>query len=435
VVAVFAVAAGAFAAVNLAAGGRTGAASPEAAVEQFFGALADEDLIGMLEVLDTGERDVLIAFVSQLESDLSRLGITEDVDLGDVPGIDFEVEGLQVSSVELTTGLSEVTIDAGWLSYRTEPESVPIGEVLRDLIEANDGEVDIREERDQADLGQTEDFFLVAVESGGRWHLSLSFTIAEYARRDAGLEVPSLDAGVVPQGGSDPEDAVRQFVDAAADLDLERMIALLPPDEMRALQAYAPLFLEDAQADLEQFRLEEGFSMSIDELELEADSVEGATRVVPTAGSLSLDTYDGDLTVSYRDGCTEFAGELAADVEEELGDDQVCFDDVDELDLGISDEAAAELRELGSLIADFRAGVVVVERDGAYYVDPLRTVSDLLLQAFAGIERSDLEEGGILYRLFTGELALFEDGIQELDDWDDGRGSRSCAPSDDPEDC
>lgn len=412
-VAVLALVAGIFAVVNLTAGGQSGAASPEDATRSFFDAASDEDLVGMLEMLDPAERDVMLDLVRQLESELSRLGITENMDLRNVPGFDLEIEGLQVSTTELGPGVTEVALTGGAVAYKTEPESVPIGDVLRDLIEADGGEVDIREDGGQTRIEEeSEEAFLVATESNGRWHLSLAFTIAEYARRDAGLRLPDFNGGVTPQGAASAEDAVRQLVDAAAALDVGRTIALLPPDQMRALQVYAPLFLDDARQSAADLRAEEGFEMQIEGLELDTSSVQGGTRVVPTAATVTVTTYDGTSTFSWADSCIEVSGYLAEDFEEDFGDTTACFDDVvDDMGSELSDDAEEELRELFSLFEEFQPGVVVVERDGGFYVDPLRTYSDVMFQMFEDVERADLEEGGILYRLFAGELTL-------LDEWD-----------------
>jgi hypothetical protein len=403
VVSVLALLAAGFAAVNLSAGGRTGAASPEGAAERFFDSVGDEDLVGVLEVLDPAERDVMMPFVQTLGAELSRLGLTEDVNLQDVPGFDLEIEGLELDTQQLAPGIEEIAITGGVLRSTTEPDAVPVGDVLRDLIVANGGEVDIAQTSEETQLGG-EDAFFIVTETDGRWHISMFFTIAEYARRDAGMAMPDLGAGVVPRGGSSPEDAVRQFADAAAGLDLERMISLLPPDEARALQTYAPLFLDDAQEDVEEFRFEEGFELTVDDLDLTVGPVDGGVRVVPLAGRFTLVTDEGDMTMAYGDGCIEVSGELAQDVEDDLGSTRVCAEDVEGLVDDLSSQEEADLRELGALFENVQPGIVVVERDGAYYVDPLRTFGDLWFQLFAGVEREDLEQGGILYRLFTGEL-------------------------------
>jgi hypothetical protein len=414
---VLAVLAGGFAVVNLRAT-PSGAASPEAAVEKFFDAVSDEDLIGVLEMLDPGERSVMVPFVQRLASELDRLEITDGLDPDDVNGLDIEVEGLEVVPQELGPGVAEVAVTGGSFRIATQPEAVPVGDVLRDIVEANGGEIDIPREQDQASVSDEDGLFLVTTETNGRWHLSLGFTIAEYARRDAGLDLPDLAGGVEPQGAPSAEAAVSEFVDAAAGLDLERMISLLPPDEMRALQVYAPLFLEDAQADVEDFREDEEFDLTVDELDLETSDIDGGTRVIPTGGTITVRDYTGESTVSYRDGCLEVTGAAEEDFEDDFGDTRVCTDELAGSGSGLSEEDEAEIAELGALFADFEPGVVAVERNGAWYVDPLRTVGDLGTQVLAGIDREDLEEGGILYRLFTGELFDSSFVLPEYEEYD-----------------
>ena len=393
VVTVFVLITGGFAVVNLTSGGQGGSSTPE----------ANEDLIGVLEVLDPAERDVMMPFVQNLESELSRLAITEDVDLSDVPGFDIQLDGLDVSSTELQPGMAEVDVNGGELSFSTQPDSIPVGEVLQNIIEANGGDTRIEATHDEVNLDE-EDLFFVATETDGRWHVSVFFTIAEYARRDEGLDLPTLGQGVQPQGAPSAEDAVRQMVDAATNLDLERMIALLPPDEMRALQTYAPLFLDDAQQSLDEYRTDEGFDIRVDGLELESSAVEGGTRVVPTAGTVTIGTDEGDVAVSLSDNCIEVSGDLATDFEDEFGGTRVCADDLGDLGGDLTPQEEADLRELGQLFGGLRPGLVVVERDGAFYVDPLLSTSDLVFQLFSGIKREDLEEGGVLFRLFTDDM-------------------------------
>jgi hypothetical protein len=436
VVSVLALVAAGFAVVNLQAGGQAGAESPEAAVEEMFGAIADEDAIGVMEEMVPAERDVLRSWFEDLESNLSELGILDDVDLGDVGGVDLEVEGsgggadvevdgLQTSSEEVMPGVSRVTITGGRLSFETVPDAVPVGDVLEGLIEANGGEVDIRRSSDEVDFAEeaedeyADPVFLVANEVDGRWYLSLSYTIAEYARLDSCEDVPAEGSGVAPQGAASAEEAASEFLTAAADLDVERVISLLPPDSMGALQQYAPLFLDDAEEEVEEMIDDEGYEASVDGLEFDTAGVDGGTRVVPTAGTGTFTTDDGDVTVSIEDRCIEATGDVGDDMEDELGTSVVCQDDLAEgLGDELTEEEQAELEELGALFTDYEAGLVVVERDGAYYVDPLRTFSDLTLQLFDGVDRADLEEGGILYRVFTGESVLFEDDYDDYDDED-----------------
>ena len=61
----------------------------------------------------------------------------------------------------------------------------------------------------------------------------------------------SPSEGIAPAGGDTPEAAMDTFLDAVADLDLRAMVAALNPDEFEALQRYAPLFIDEAQEELD----------------------------------------------------------------------------------------------------------------------------------------------------------------------------------------
>jgi len=92
------------AAVSLAAA--DGAASPEAAVEELFASLAEEDVVGVLEALPPGEREVIREPVVGVVSELQRLGVMSSFDLRDVPGFDLQVDDLQLSSTPLGNGVT-----------------------------------------------------------------------------------------------------------------------------------------------------------------------------------------------------------------------------------------------------------------------------------------------------------------------------------------
>jgi hypothetical protein len=67
------------------AGASGGASSPEAAVDQLFTAIDNEDVIGVVTALSPGEREVLKPGVEDLTAELQRLGVLSDFDLGAVP--------------------------------------------------------------------------------------------------------------------------------------------------------------------------------------------------------------------------------------------------------------------------------------------------------------------------------------------------------------
>ncbi len=398
IAAIFVVVAAAFGFSALSGRG-DGASSPDAAVRKFFDAIAAEDAIGVLESLAPEERDILRPTIEHLNDHLQRLGIISKVDLGHVPGVDLTVDGLEVSSTPVTDDISRVHLDAGTFGATTRPGAVPIGDVLETLIEANGGDTTVPDTSNSTHFGEGPDDFLAAEKVNGGWYVSLAFTIAEAARHDAGD--PAIDpAQVVAADGADsPEDAVRTLLSAAGDLDVRRLIALLPPDEMRALQLYSQLFLGDAERAAADFKADNALSIDVSELELSTSDADGGKRVQISGGTLTADFGNSHLEVAEHDGCFTFraSGDLAdvfSGSRTSTCDDQSSS----------SSSESNPFSELASRVGHADAGIITVQRGGKWYVSPTRTLADVLLGFIGAIDRPDLEQGGSLYKLFTGDF-------------------------------
>lgn len=403
-------AAGLFSVTQLAGGG--GADSPEGAVAAFFDALAAEDLLGVLEALPPGERGALRPAVEQLAGELERLEILDDgIALDDIGGVDITVTGLELDSAPLADGIAAVTVTGGSIDFESVPDDLPIGDNLRNLIEEAGGEVGDEVVSDRGELTDDE-IELVAVEEDGGWHVSLFYSLAEAARRDTGLDVPDFGAGVDPRGAASAEAAVEGLLRAAVDLDLEAAIAKLAPDEARALYDYAPLFLPDVEAAAAEARAA-GMELALDDLDLGTeDAGAGATRVtidgfrlsiaVPEEGALLID-FDGECARFEVDGEAVSAPDFFGS-----GPEEICLD-------------GAGL--VGSL-AGVTTGLVTVERDGAHYVSPTRTMFDGVLQFVAALDTEDIEDPEALFELLFGAAGLGTGGFgpaEELENGSDGR--------------
>ncbi len=223
----------------------------------FLEAIDNEDVLGMVDVLLPGERQALRGPLSELVDELRRLEVlSDDADASAVSGVDFVVENPTV--VQDATNVDDIynlTLSAD-LTGSIDGEELPVGDWIRD--ELGDELADL----DETDTEEDTTFELTAVEEDGRWYLSMFHTIAESARAEAGEpEIP--EEGVTPAGGDSPEAAMDVLLDAVEDLDLEAMIAALDPDEAQALQRYAPLFLDDAQAELDASLDESPLDVSI----------------------------------------------------------------------------------------------------------------------------------------------------------------------------
>ena len=149
------------------------------------------------------------------------------------------------------------------------------------------------------------DIPITAVREDGRWYLSVGYTLAEAARAETGEDIP--ESGVAPVGGDTPEDAMDNLLEGLEALDLTRVVAALNPNEFEALQRYAPLFLADAQASLD----ESGVSLTADDAEYTVSGDGDQRSVGIDRLHVAFTSEEGDGTVTLEDGCwkVEAAGE------------------------------------------------------------------------------------------------------------------------------
>ncbi|MBW3546796.1 MAG: hypothetical protein KY452_01480 [Actinobacteria bacterium] len=357
----------------------SGSATAEAAVERLFGAVGEEDVIGVLEALAPGERSALRP-VEDLADELRRLGIvSDDFDLGAVGGVDLQFDDLTFETEELGPGVAAVHITGGTVTSSTDPQQLPIGPTLRKLLGHFDAEPDFEATTTTEDLAADAPM-IVALDEGDGWHASWSYTVAEGMRREAGEPVPAFGDGVEAAGADSPEAAVRQAVEAAVDLDARRLIGLVSPSEAAALHDYAPLFLDDAEAAVAELRAEVPYEVDVTHLDLSSET-DGDVAQVRLGGFEASGTVPGlgRFSVSYDGDCFTFEADVEADT--------IC---------------AGDLPQSGFGGADTQMVVTTVRDDGQWYLSPTRTLFQQVLGALRALDRDDLEDPESLFGPFFG---------------------------------
>ncbi len=395
------VAGGAFA-IRAALSAPSGPETASAAVDAFFTAVDDEDLLGMVEVWLPSERESVLEPGMELVRELERLeivdtGTAERIDGDDTRGLgyDLSVEGLETSERLLGDGVAVVTLHAGTVALLDGP----------DEVEGLFGEIgDADASFDLADVD--EPIELVVVQEDGGWYLSLWYQLAETIRRDGDHPLPDFGNGVVPVGADTPEGAVTGMVDAAVDLDLRGVIARLDPSEARALHDYAPLFLDEVEAEATAFKDDmalEGISWRLDRFDTVSTDWRGHTVVSLEAFGMSIESPDGPITIDVDNEC--FRG--SAPGEEDI---DLCWEDATDAEL----EELGLTREVVGWQGGFLgagSGVTVVERDGGWFVTTVPTFMHTVIRylEILGDEDALLENG------FVDELEWsIEDWIDEL---------------------
>ena len=368
----------------------TGAKTPEAAVQKVFDALSNQDVVGVLEALAPGERAAFGSRLQTMASELGRLGVLKtNVNLSSLSGIDLSFSGLKYKTESLTSDLAQVTLTEGRVAYRIDQSRVPLGDFVRgfapkgSLDQVASGSSDIASGRDATAF--------TTVKVGDDWFVSLWYSVAESARRDANAPLPNFGNGIPAVGADSPEAAVEQFLRAGATLDVRTLIELTPTDEAGALHDYAPLFIDDVEKAAADAR--HSFSLKISSLTASARTSGDEAVVKVTKMAFKLSVPGIGLSVTSDGRCTTFEGgdffggpalPGAPAIPKRLCGDQVTP---------------------GALFPGLHArpeiGFVAVERDGKWFVSPTRTILDAMIGIFKSLSRNDLETFKQLFGAFT----------------------------------
>ncbi|MCC6436097.1 MAG: hypothetical protein IT196_13765 [Acidimicrobiales bacterium] len=388
---------GLFAVTQLGGAAASGASTPDAAVEQFITALNDEDVLGMMNALPRGERDTFVPLAQDSLAELKRIGLLSDgAALDGVSGVDITFSGYRLSVRDVADTVANVTVSGGTITGGYQLDQLPMGGVLVDTVFG--GEVPT--EGGSSTEDNTDELTLTTVKDDEGWHVSLWYSVAEAARDQAGLPAPNFGSGVAARGADSPERAVEDLFAAMGELDMRRMIELMPPDEMAALHDYAPLFLDDVETAVDEFRGLYDFEIGVSPTGLGVDG-SGDTRLVTMTGmraDFAVEGSKGSLTVDGSCVTTEFDGE----VQEQCTDDQLGM----LAQLGI--DLPASYTTLLERLAEQPNGIEVKQVDGAWYISPIGTAGNGMLRFLQALDE-DLLRGLIDD---SGDLAgSVEDGL------------------------
>ncbi|MCX7620379.1 MAG: hypothetical protein N2037_05985 [Acidimicrobiales bacterium] len=362
-----------------------GASSPEGAVRAIFDAISQRNLIGVVEALPPGERRAIAASLPALVEQLRRIGFVDDVPLDDIGG-SVAVEGLTLTRREFSGEVVRVDVTGGMFRVAWSQSSEPISPMGRRVLADLGLDVFAPGEEFVANFAD-DPLHLMTIKEGGGWHVSLSYTIAESLRRRVGAPEPWWGRGPAAIGADTAEDSVRDLFGAAAKPDPGRAQSIAYPEELPAFYDYAPLFLADMRRVALETYQEGQFSFAFSELVLESDrgGHERTIRVKRFDGTFG-DSVER-IRVRYDAGCATFelrrvTGQLDArgNAVDQVQVERRCDGDISPLSDRVRGSKWYRLiswTQLGKLFPTF----VVRERDGRWFVSPIRTALVSLTEA------------------------------------------------------
>lgn len=290
---------GFFALTAFAASG--GARTPEEAVEALIAAANDEDFITLAELLEPDERRVLAEpMITEVLPELIRLGVLNDsADAGNIEGFDWELSDVtyRIEALAQDSEMVHVYFTGGQAAAEFNAIDFPFGDDFRERF----GD-EIQDEARVTEVIEDTGTPMVLVERNGRWYVSAMFTMAENIRLEEGERLPALSEIPRSFGSESPEAAVEAMILAMVDMDLRGMIGHLDPSEMAVLYRYAPLFLDEGEqqiAEWKQLLAEEGVEWGMSDFDFEVEGDGDDATVAVRGFRFDLRSNQVDLSFSF----------------------------------------------------------------------------------------------------------------------------------------
>jgi len=394
---IVAILAGTVVAVVLAQGG--GSNGPTDAVQKLVNAAANVDALGMLDALPPSERTALQGGLVDVTNELKRLKVLSgDTDLHKIKGLNFKFDNLKYKETPLADGITTVEITAGTAHNTLNTKQLPMGDFLHKMFDEQLKDSP-ESQTDSSSIDAGSPVSMVTVKEDGHWYVSLAYTIAEAARKSSGKPAPSFGHGLQARGEATPEKAVESLLRSVTTLDVQRMLELLPPDEARALDDYAPMFLDDAKQGAADAAKQ--FKATIDDIALKSDKSGDTATVHISKLAVSVQVENARFSVRAEGQCADVsvAGLSVrdlADLPPQLkgGKGHFCQND-------------AQTRDALGFLPDFaklRGGIVAVERNGSWYISPTRTFFGAITSVLRTLNPDDLQKAVDSFgKQFTGE--------------------------------
>ncbi len=366
--------------LNRSSSDQAGQDNPTQAATNLVNSLSQGDVLGVLESLTPAESALLVDFNAKTTQRLKELKVyKEDADPDKLHGAAVEATNLKYDedgAEKVNDHLTITKLIGGEVAFRTDLNELPLTDEFMDAAFPDGVPAESTNEKvNIADVVKEsgEPIRIATVKVDDKWYPSLFYTVADYALIDAGEEWPSEP--IANNGAATADKAVQEMVQAAINSDIERVIELLPPDEMGALHDAGPVLVEAAgrpsPAPVEVTKLDTestdaetgGKKVMLKEVEVKAD---GQTYRV---------AKDGDCYTAEGEGQTQ----------------QLCADDI-AAEIGGTDMPADVKQALANLASGMlkNTGVVATEFDGKWYVSPLRTYSELGLTALSDLTPEDV---------------------------------------------
>lgn len=376
---------------------KSGGKSPEDAVTKMFEAIADQDGVEALRMLNPGETDGFGDVYESLQKRVADAGLASDGDGKVLDAVKIELENFEVDVKPRGDNAARVYIKDGNLKITIDENKLP--EKYKDLY--NNADDDVLDELKDIDISEVLDdgdiegeVFLTTIKQDGRWYVSPIATAGEYILDDEGLDpLTANDFDKVadenapkPVTAKKPEDAIGVLVDAISSKDIEKVFAALPKDEVAAIRPFTDVIqdaIDDGSGELD---------LTVSDLDTDFKELDD------DLGRLTINRGKLEGTIDGEDGYAIVDGVCVTSTDDE---------EVYDYDTG---EYTTEPQESTDCIPDEvqkQAGIdsiwlILRKQDGGWQVDPRATLIDYAKKAIESIDE-DLIKDAFDYANYESE--------------------------------
>lgn len=385
----------------------SGAASPNDAVQGLFDALAEDDLLGVVDRIAPAEAALTSGVTDEVLDQLKRLEIVKPGTTADqLYSLDITVDGLTLAPEPLPVNdhVQVVEVTGGTITVDSADTQSVLTEKIQDAAPEWTGSTPAHETFDIAEQSELTGGALriATVQVDGRWYPSVFYTVADnIAFATLGPDYPHELSPMTAVGAATPALAMDGLLSALISGDVRNVAATFDPGTLGAVQDYASAIFGDGSACFLGGGNHSAGPGSCEPLGVSVMDAEWSTAEV-SAGqkvmvdSLTLRTPEGDVAV-VRDPAVpsltitapgeapivispEKASEFVADLGSMFG-----------VDAGQTPPEVTAIieREVAELL---QWGVTMVQGpDGQWYVSPIHSFTDLFLSLLRGLEPGDID--------------------------------------------
>jgi hypothetical protein len=365
---------------------QAGAPTPAAAANNLVNALGSGDVIGVINGLAPAEAALSKDYVDNSVEEYKRLEILKaDADPNKLSGFELKTEGVKFDEAAAEKVNDHLTINKlteGKLTITSDIKKAPLTDKM---VKALGTKIDQEPKTETIDIAQKikdqnngEPVRIASIKVGDEWYPSLFYTMADYALRANDLKWPSNS--IPAQGAGSAADAAKQIVEAALDADLNKVIGLLPPDEMAVLHDVGPVLVDRAGSASKS-------GAKLIDLQTDQKDVTGGKQLTVKKLTMEIGGEKGEVVREGNCYTATAQGQTQ----------KWCADQITQM---LEQQAGSELppaaidvvSRIGAQMFEDGLGVVATEVDGKWYVSPGRTLNEIWMTLLRGLQPKDVDE-------------------------------------------